>query len=162
MGQWSTFSLTASDAVVTAIEKYIALEISQRIKINGLLSKTPWTLDRINVDPFFQKRGHHEGTQYRCEACNRLLKHQFVLRSLNDQRVYKLGVSCFLSYAGISQMTVNDIQSHVNAAGKYRDQIIARYKAGKRFLGDEINILSFIVSHLRDQFLLPEIKECVK
>ncbi len=59
-------------------------------------------------------------------------------------------------------MTVNDIQSHVNAAGKYRDQIIARYKAGKRFLGDEINILSFIVSHLRDQFLLPEIKECVK
>lgn len=43
MGQWSTFSLTASDTVVTAIEKYIALEISQRIKINGLLSKTPWT-----------------------------------------------------------------------------------------------------------------------
>lgn len=151
MGQWSTFSLTASDAVVTAIEKYIALEISQRIKINGLLSKTPWTLHKINVDPFFQKRGHHEGTQYRCEACNRPLKYQFVLRSLNDQRVYKLGVSCFLSYAGISQMTVNGIQSHVNAASKYRDQIIARYKTGKRFLGDEINILSFIVSHLRNQ-----------
>lgn len=151
MGQWSTFSLTASDTVVTAIEKYIALEISQRIKINGLLSKTPWTLDRINVDPFFQKRGHHEGTQYRCEACNRPLKHQFVLRSLDDQRVYKLGVSCFLSYAGISQMTVNGIQSHVNAASKYRDQIIARYNTGKRFLGDEISILSFIVSHLRNQ-----------
>ncbi len=84
MGQWSTFSLTASDAVVTAIEKYIALEISQRIKIYGLLSKTPWTLNRINVDPLFQKMGHHEGTQYRCEACNRPLKYQFVLRSLND------------------------------------------------------------------------------
>ncbi|MGJ3774926.1 hypothetical protein ACLOBL_05065 [Limosilactobacillus fermentum] len=41
MEQWSTFSLTASDAVVTAIEKYISLEISQRIKIYGLLSKTP-------------------------------------------------------------------------------------------------------------------------
>lgn len=151
MEQWSTFSLTASDAVVTAIEKYIALEISQRIKIYGLLSKTPWTLNRINVDPLFQKMGHHEGTQYRCEACNRPLKYQFVLRSLNDQRVYKLGVSCFLSYAGISQMTVNGIQSHVNAASKYRDQIIARYKTGKRLLGDEINILSFIVSRLRNQ-----------
>lgn len=75
MEQWSTFSLTASDAVVTAIEKYIALEISQRIKIYGLLSKTPWTLNRINVDPLFQKMGHHEGTQYRCEACNRPLKY---------------------------------------------------------------------------------------
>ncbi|MEK1418214.1 hypothetical protein HCZ06_02695 [Limosilactobacillus fermentum] len=108
-------------------------------------------MNRINVDPLFQKMGHHEGTQYRCEACNRPLKYQFVLRSLNDQRVYKLGVSCFLSYAGISQMTVNGIQSHVNAASKYRDQIIARYKTGKRFLGDEINILSFIVSRLRNQ-----------
>lgn len=118
---------TLSDKAKSVLDTYHK-ETKRSVFFNNVFKKSDgWKVQDIKTNDNYRQEVNENEKLY-CDKCGRELKHQYIITSIINTEVYKLGITCLSQQLDVSEKVVKEVYKQKLKIDEWLDDILFNLK----------------------------------